>query len=83
MCKTLNLLVVHPFISNASYLTLCCFLFLFIVINWYTKCCYKYAMIANINCLNSVLINTNDPAKIAIKGMIGYNGTLYGRSIFG
>ncbi len=40
MCKTLNLLVVHPFILNASYLTLCCFLFLFIVINWYTKCCY-------------------------------------------
>lgn len=40
-------------------------------------------MIASINCVNSVLINTNDPAKIAIKGMIGYNGTLYGRSIFG
>lgn len=43
----------------------------------------RIPIIANINCVNSVLINTNDPAKIAIKGMIGYNGTLYGRSIFG
>lgn len=40
-------------------------------------------MIVNINCVNSVLINIKDLVKIVIKGMIGYNGILYGCFIFG
>lgn len=39
-------------------------------------------MTTNINHVNNVLISTNDPAKIATRGMIGYSGTLYGHSVF-
>ncbi len=38
-------------------------------INGIPSAVIRIPMIANINCVNSVLINTNDPAKIAIKDL--------------